>query len=63
MREPGAARSARKAGRFAQQRTVKKMQPNIGSQELHQRLKTHGRAEIDGWAINADGAEIWLTNP
>ena len=39
------------------------MQPNIGSQELHQRLKTHGRAEIDGWAINADGAEIWLTNP
>ena len=63
MREPGAARSARKAGRFAQQRTVKTMEPNIGSHKLHQHLRAHGRAEIDGWVINADGAEIWLTNP
>ena len=39
------------------------MEQSIGSQELYQHLKTHGRAEIDGWAINADGAEIWLTNP
>ena len=57
MREPGAARSARKAGRFAHKRTVKTVEPNNGSQELHEHLKTHGRAEIDGWAINADGAE------
>jgi len=63
MREPGEARSARKAGRFAQQRTVKTMQRNIGSQELYQHLKTHVRAEIDGWSLNADDAEIWLTNP
>ncbi len=63
MREPGAARSARTAGRFAQQQTVKTMEQNIESQELYQHLETHGRAEIDGWAINADGAEIWLTNP
>lgn len=39
------------------------MEPNIGSQELHQHLTTHSRAEIDGWEINADGSEIWLTNP
>jgi hypothetical protein len=32
-------------------------------QVLHQHLRAHGRAEIDGWVINADGAEIWLTNP
>jgi hypothetical protein len=63
MREPGAARSARAAGRFAQQRTVKTMEPKIGSQELHQHLKTHVRADIDGWSIIPDGAEIWLTNP
>ena len=63
MREPGAARSARKAGRLAQKMTVKTMEPNIGSQNLHQHLKTHSRTKIDGLAINADGAEIWLTNP
>lgn len=63
MREPGAARSARKAGRFAQQQTVKTMEPNIGSQKLHKHLTIHGRAEMDGWAINADGTDIWLTNP
>jgi len=63
MREPGAARSARNAGRFAQHRTVKKMDANIGSSELHRHLQQHGRAEIDGWAISKDGAEIWLTNP
>ncbi len=39
------------------------MEPNIGSHKLHQHLRAHGRAEIDGWAINANGAEIWLTNP
>ena len=39
------------------------MEPNIGSHDLHQRLKAHGRAEIDGRAINANSAEIWLTNP
>lgn len=39
------------------------MDANIGSQKLHQYLGQHGSAEIDGWAINRDGAEIWLTNP
>lgn len=39
------------------------MDANIESQELRQHLIQHGRAEIDGWAINLDGSKIWLTNP
>ena len=39
------------------------MEQSIGSQELYQHLKTHGRAEIDGWSINADGAEFWRSIP
>jgi len=39
------------------------MKASIGSRELHQHLTKHGRAEIDGWSIIPDGAEIWLTNP
>ncbi|MDH1789731.1 hypothetical protein N5D77_24505 [Comamonas thiooxydans] len=63
MREPGAARSAREAGRFAQQGTVEIMDVNATGQMLHQYLNQHGRVEIEGWSINPDGAEIWLTNP
>lgn len=63
MREPGAARSAREAGRFAQQGMVEIMDVNATGQMLHQYLNQHGRVEIEGWSINPDGAEIWLTNP
>ncbi|ONU62407.1 hypothetical protein A8E62_14005 [Burkholderia cenocepacia] len=31
--------------------------------KLLEKLRSDGRAEIDGWAVNLDGAEIWLTNP
>ncbi|CAJ0903123.1 hypothetical protein R20233_04890 [Ralstonia sp. LMG 32965] len=39
------------------------MPANMSGQELHRHLQEHVRAEIDGWVINLDGAEIWLTNP
>ncbi|MDX9974190.1 MAG: hypothetical protein RBU21_14490 [FCB group bacterium] len=39
------------------------MKTRIGRHELHQHLMIHGSAKTDGWTINADGAEIWPTNP
>ena len=31
--------------------------------KLLEKLHSDGRAEIDGWAVNLEGTDIWLTNP
>ena len=36
---------------------------NWTNTKLLEKLRSDGRAEIDGWAVNLDGADIWLTNP
>lgn len=36
---------------------------SVGHLELQSLLQEHKRLKIDGWSINLEGEEVWLTNP
>lgn len=62
MREPGEARSGRKATRFARIRIGEHWMNLPKPSELLDQLQVVGRLKIDGWSIGLTDGDIWLTN-